>query len=668
MRLKLLVFSFFIGLTAVNAQQYTAKVDSLLKKTDLIQNNPDSLKYLYNYAIQIASAERDTQLLLTIWPHKAYLYYQIGEYRNAINLYSFLKAYYQKKDDSLSVGWNGYMIGISYKYWGKYHEAQREIQENIKLFEKLKSESGVLSCYIVSGYINQAWGNYAEVERICNSTLKMAEQQSNKSAQAFSLLALGNACASKNQFDSAYVFFQKASRLFYQENDSYGIALAERDLGNFYIQKRETTNALKYLQNSLKILESLSENRGISEVLALIGKVHFYKSDYETSIKYFDKSQRLAVGMELYEDIIRNLKDISEVYQKLGKYDIALSYQLKYSSLKDSIFNAEKHLQIADLQTQYESEKKEQQIAIQNIQLEKNQSIQRLLVLAIVLALALAFFSFRWYRIKKQDNLLLSQQKMVIEQKNTQITDSINYARKIQGALLAKSSSLVSPIKEFFIFYNPKDIVSGDFYYIKEFENYTVIAAADCTGHGVPGAFMSMLSISMLHEIFIHSKPSTAAQVLEELRIKIKDALNQTEFKTETKDGLDIALCLINKHGNQLQFSGAYNPLYQIRNNELIEYRATRNPVGIHLKESPFINEIVSIQPNDIFYIFSDGFYDQIGSSTTQKFKVLEYKKLLISISSKPMNEQRGILESTITQWRGSVDQTDDMLIIGFKV
>ena len=305
---------------------------------------------------------------------------------------------------------------------------------------------------------------------------------------------------------------------------------------------------------------------------------------------------------------------------------------------------------------------------MQNIKLDKNKSIQRLLILAFVLASTLAFFSFRWYRIKKRDNQLLSEQKRLIEQKNTQITDSINYAKRIQGVLLGKSSALPKSVKDLFILYQPKDIVSGDFYFIKEYQSYTVVAAADCTGHGVPGAFMSMLGVTLLNEVFTYSNPKTAADVLEELRIKVKEALNQTEYKTEAKDGMDIALCIIDKTNNKLQFSGAYNSLYMIRDGEMTEFKAIRNPVGVHMKELPFQNEVIEFKPNDQFYIFSDGYADQVGGFSQQKFKIVEFRKLINSICYLPMNEQASKLESTIQIWKGNADQTDDMLVVGFKL
>jgi len=666
--LSFLVVLFPIISLAQGQDNLKQRTDSLLSIAIKSTRNPDSTKRILAQVEELAQQKGDSAVLSSIWSRYGFVNYWTGRYPVAIDYYSKAKHYHLVKNDSINAAWKGYMIGLTYKYWGKYHEAQNEIQKDISIFEKLGDKDGILNCYIVSGYINQAWGNNDEANRICRITLQMAKTQDDISAQGYSYLAIGNVFLAKNNLDSAFVYLNNALAKFKECDEQYGVAITNRDLGTYYLLKGNTQKSLIHLNSGLEILAKISNKRGYSEVLAIIGKVFLARNDYESAVKNLEESQRLALEMELYEDIIKNFQSLSIAYEKWGKYDSALKCIQKYTHLKDSIFNAEKHFQIAELQTQYETEKKEQQIALQNIKLDKNKSIQRLLILAFVLASTLAFFSFRWYRIKKRDNQLLSEQKRMIEQKNTQITDSINYAKRIQGVLLGKSSTLPKPVKDLFILYQPKDIVSGDFYFIKEYQNYTVIAAADCTGHGVPGAFMSMLGVTLMNEVFTYSNPRSAAEVLEEMRIKVKEALNQTEYKTEAKDGMDMALCIIDKSKNQLQYSGAYNSLYLVRNNELTEYKAVRNPVGVHMKELPFQNEVVNFETNDQFYIFSDGYADQVGGSSYQKFKIVEFRKLIHSISSLPMNEQVSKLESTIQIWKGSTDQTDDMLVVGFKM
>ncbi len=664
----------FISFTQ-NKNDKIKTIDSLNSLAANYYHNPDSVILLLTEAESLALNIQDTLKQAEIWARYGRFFYSMGQYRKSIEYSKRAKLAFFTIGDSARGAWSGYFIGLAYKYWGKYREALQEIQSDIQLFERLKDKDGVSNCYIVAGYINQAWHNFIEAERICRVTLKMSQQLGNNGGVGFSQLAIGNSFSSRSQNDSAYHYFHKALAVFKGENDNYGISLAYRDIGSFYVHKNEIAKAFGYYQKSLSLLKKMSNSRGISELYALMGEAYLVQKDYEKALKYLKESQDIAISMELNEDIIKNYQNISIAYEEWGKKDIALYYHKKYSTLKDSIFNEEKHFQIAELQTLYETEKKEQQIAINNIQIEKYQSVsllQRYLiaafVLAFILASGIALLALKWYKIKKSDNKLLSEQKQIIEFKNTQITDSINYARRIQSALLGRSIENTGRIKEHFIFYRPKDIVSGDFYYIKDAGDFTVIAASDCTGHGVPGAFMSMLGMTLLNEIFSHSQPTSASEILEQLRVKVKQALNQTIYHSDTRDGMDIALCLVEKNSNQIQYAGAYQPLIQIRNGEIVEFKGTRCPVGVHIKEFPFENHIIETQPNDVFFIFSDGYADQVGGISKQKFKVSEFKKLLLEFHNNPFVHIPTNLESRIDSWRMGNDQTDDMLVIGFKM
>ena len=259
--------------------------------------------------------------------------------------------------------------------------------------------------------------------------------------------------------------------------------------------------------------------------------------------------------------------------------------------------------------------------------------------------------------------------KKEIEARHRDITDSIKYASRIQTALLPDNETLNDILPEYFILWKPRDIVSGDFYWIRQINEKTIIVAADCTGHGVPGAFMSMLGISFLNEISTQFTELTPALLLEEMRIRVKKSLQQTGKTFEAKDGMDMAVCILNNETNILEYAGANNPLYIIRQGSLIETKATRNPVGIYPKERLFKNHTFTTQKGDFIYIFSDGFQDQIGGDKKSKFKVGKFKTLLTEIStpSNSMSEIKQILEDSFDEWKGDYDQIDDILIFGMN-
>lgn len=254
----------------------------------------------------------------------------------------------------------------------------------------------------------------------------------------------------------------------------------------------------------------------------------------------------------------------------------------------------------------------------------------------------------------------------IIEQKNKDITDSINYAKKIQQAILSDINEIKNHLPNSFILFKPKDIVSGDFYWFSHCDNVTFIAAADCTGHGVPGGFMSMIGNTFLNEVVNEKKIMRPDQILNELREKVIHGLRQKGDLLESKDGMDISLCAIN--GNQLLFAGANNPLWLIRENEIKEFAADKQPIGIYPNPSPFTLHTEQLQKGDALYLFSDGYPDQFGGPKTKKFGYRNFRELLISIQDKSMDEQKKIVDEIIEKWKGNLDQVDDILVIGIKI
>jgi serine phosphatase RsbU (regulator of sigma subunit) len=263
----------------------------------------------------------------------------------------------------------------------------------------------------------------------------------------------------------------------------------------------------------------------------------------------------------------------------------------------------------------------------------------------------------------------IEQQRDEIAKKNRDITDSIEYASKIQTAVLPSEEFTDKNLPEHFVFFRPRDIVSGDFYWIDRKNGLVIVIAADCTGHGVPGAFMSMLGVSLLNEIVNKHETTQANLILNELRDEVKRTLRQTGKEGEAKDGMDIALAVLDLNNMKMEFAGAYNPLYFFRNGELHQYKADRMPIGIYIREKPtFTNHEIDIQKGDTFYIFSDGFQDQFGGEDGSKFKTKRLKELLAEIQDKSMEEQKKILEETFDEWKGNREQLDDVILIGVRI
>jgi len=265
-----------------------------------------------------------------------------------------------------------------------------------------------------------------------------------------------------------------------------------------------------------------------------------------------------------------------------------------------------------------------------------------------------------------EDRKIILVQKEELEEAHNNIQGSINYAKRIQDAMLTNKDLLNDYFSDnYFILFKPRETVSGDFFYVNKVKNHLIFAVADCTGHGVSGGFLTVLGITYLHEIVRREGIKKTGEVLDVLRTRIKTIFKT--FGTNTRNGLDINFCAVDTDTNILQYSGAYNPLWIIRNNELIEYDATRNPIGFYPKEQDFVTNTIQLQNNDKIYLFSDGFKDQVGGETIKKCGNTRFKKLIMETSSLPIQEQNKFLEEKLQNWKGNNKQVDDITIMGIE-
>ncbi len=268
----------------------------------------------------------------------------------------------------------------------------------------------------------------------------------------------------------------------------------------------------------------------------------------------------------------------------------------------------------------------------------------------------------------KNANEKILQSNKEIKTKNRQITDSIQYAKRIQTAAMPKHEQIKELLPSHFIFFKPRDIVSGDYYWIREIKDFIIVMAADCTGHGIPGAFMSMLGISLYNEIARRPEITNLAQSLNYLRSELKNTLDQTSEYEETKDGIDLSVIAIDRKNHKLQYAGANNPIFVVQNNELKMYEADKMPVGVSLIEQPFTNQTIDINDGDLVYLFSDGYIDQFGGEKYRRFTRQRFQRLIEACKDKPIDEQYEIIKNTHEKWRNNTMQLDDILVIGLKI
>jgi serine phosphatase RsbU (regulator of sigma subunit) len=467
--------------------------------------------------------------------------------------------------------------------------------------------------------------------------------------------------------------------------------------------------ALEYYEMHLMLKDSIEREKKIREQEKLQANVNLEKKEKEIRMQLADEEirnmeiRRMTLEAEKKEkelDLLRKEKELESSEKERIKQSLRLSQQQHEAELRNrELQSLKQEKTIQDLQIkQKEAEKKEQEKAIRLLQLEKEKQTEarkRAFYTSILLGV-IGLLILIGLLITRNKNTVLAHQKMMIEEKNksleqkneeimTQteqiiyqkqiiedkniaITDSILYASRIQGSVLPPLEEIYQLFAESFVMFMPLNIVSGDFYWGIRKGSQVIIAAADCTGHGVPGAFMSILGCTFLNEIAALPSFPDAAFILNELRRNVIKALRQKGETGEAQDGMDIALCIADAKAGLLHFAGANNPLYRIRNHEISVIKGDRMPIGIHVNSNiPFTNHTLTLERDDIFYIFSDGLTDQFGGPDNKKFKHTRLQELLSSVSINPFARQQQMIEKAFFDWKGGNDQVDDILLIGFK-
>jgi serine phosphatase RsbU (regulator of sigma subunit) len=388
----------------------------------------------------------------------------------------------------------------------------------------------------------------------------------------------------------------------------------------------------------------ISDNRRTLEILR--GEIETKEAEIEQKTSVLQKQEQEIVSQKRTID--------AQVKEVMQQREILASQEQDIRTKEEAITQKEKEIREQD-----------EKIVLQAEAIQKQKIIILAAALALLLVFGLVYFIWRNYQNKKKANILLQAQRDQIAYQKKHITDSIEYAKMIQTALLP-SLELFSHRLDHFVLFKPRDIVSGDFYWVEEFGGKFLIVTADCTGHGVPGAFMSMLGISLLNEIVISKEILRPDMILNRLRDKIIDALKQ-EPESILKDGMDMTICLFDSESLQLQFSGANNPLYLISEGQLTQIRGDKMPVAIHDEMEPFTLHQLSLKRGDTFYTFSDGFVDQFGGPKRKKFLAKNFKDLLLSVQDLSMMDQGNRLDEVFQDYRKNVEQVDDVVVIGVK-
>ena len=591
----------------------------------------------------------------------------------------------------------------------------------LSLAEKVKSKKHIANSYHQIAWANLAKDNFPSALENNFKALKLREELGDKIGIALSLNNIGLIYRNQNDYSKALDCYLRALKTFEELGDKNKSATVLGNIGGIYNEQRDYAKALDYYFRSLKISEELGNKNLFTMVLGNIGNAYNLQGDYSKALDYNLKAMKLAEELEDQYVIAGLLCNIGFVYTNQKKYIKALEYlnkslqlskniggknfiKLNYLYLtkldsaqknwklayehhklfmlyRDSLINEENTKKTVQTQMQYEFDKKESLTKAgqdkKDAIVEEEKRRQKVITYSVsgglFLVLLLALFIFRGYKQKKKANKELAEKNLIIEEHNKDITDSLHYASRIQRALLTSKEYISTHLNEYFILFKPKDIVSGDFYWAfspmeSSGKHNFFFACCDCTGHGVPGAFMSLLNISFLNEALIAKDLREPNEILNNVRANIVKALNP-DGSTEKKDGMDAVLCAIDLKRKMLYATCANNPIWIARNGIIDEIAPDKMPVGSHINmDKSFTKHSVQLQQGDIVYLFTDGYADQFGGPKGKKFKYKQLNEQLLAINDKPLAEQKTILEKTFEDWKGNLEQVDDVLVIGIRL
>jgi serine phosphatase RsbU (regulator of sigma subunit) len=677
------------------AKEDTSKVNTLnVLAWELKNNNPDTSIILSTQALLLAQKNKYPKGIVQCYHNLGVFNYFKGNYALSLD-YDFKalkirESFNDKKGIFRTLG----NIGIIYYEQGDYPKALDFYFKALKMAEELGNKNGVATALLNIGLVYFHQNDYPKALNYYFKTLKMAEVLGDKNKIAIDYGNIGHIYMNQRDYPQASDYFFKALKIDEELGDKNGIADALGGIGLVYneqgeahhdpFKKEELFNkAFGYYFKALKINEELGDKNGISRHLANIGSLFTTTKRYKEAEKYLQKALMLSTEINALNIVKDIQQDLSELYTQTHQPAKAFEHYKKYIASKDSLFNEENTKKTVRSEMNFEFDKKQTEekaeqdkkdvIAAQEL---KQQRLQRnYFIIGFALVLLLALFIFRSYRQKQKANEIITlqkaeveEQKKVVEEKNKDILDSIHYAKRIQDALLKKEEHISKHLPEYFILFLPKDIVSGDFYWATEKHGHWYVAAVDCTGHGVPGAFMSMLGMSFLNDIVSVEQLLTPAEILNQLRDKVVNELRQTGEAGGSKDGMDISLIRLNLQTNELQWAGANNALNLVRSGELQEIKADKQPIGYHPEPKLFTNHTIQINKGDCIYIFSDGYADQFGGPNGKKFKYKQLEDLILANNKLPLEQQKQILKKAFVEWRGKLEQIDDVCVIGVRV
>jgi tetratricopeptide (TPR) repeat protein len=594
-------------------------------------------------------------------------------------------------------------IGIVYNYQGNYPKALECYLKALKINEELNDKYGIAADFCNIGVVYNEQNDYPKTLEYFFKALKIDEEIGNKKNISLLLCNIGAIYNNKNNNLKALDYYLRALKIAEELSDKKRQAVVFHNIGHVYEDQNNNSKALDYYLKALKINEEIGRKNKIAGNLGSIGVLFTKEKKYTDAYRYLYRALAISDSIKVIDDVKDWYERLSNLYEKstiplpdsIGKKRMtmeqmrlrALYYHKRYMSIKDTLFSQENKKELVRKEMNFEFEKKEiatkaERDKLAEINLKEKQKQKSVLILiSFVLLLVMVFSVFLYRRIKiiqKQKYIIelqkneVSRQKILIEEKQNKIVDSINYARYIQQSILADEDKIRECIKDFFVLYLPKDIVSGDFYWFTKQGPELFFACVDCTGHGVPGAFLSMVGSTLLNEIVDFKKITDPLSIIKNLGEELKNTFSNKRNKNQVfADGMDISICKINIETRKLYFASANHSVFVVDSNGLTQLnpqiKSVHGVFATNIQKEISTTE-VSLNPGAMIYISTDGYTDQVGEQSKRKLMTPRLKEVLTQLYKLPIGGQKVVLEKIHMEWKGNRRQNDDILIMGFRI
>lgn len=627
--------------------------------------NLDSLKSIWNDTTQHDSIRFEV-LDQIIW--KGYLF----SYPDSAYYFAQLKYVLAKKTENklqLARALNTQAISLHIK--GEYMNAIEHYNRCLKIFEEIENKSGKASLIHNIGHVYYDMGDTAKAMENYTNSLIFFEEIDDQLNICNTLLSKAGIYSDQSKYDKANFLLWKVLKIAKQGKFKNCLANAFSGIAHSYYLNKKYTESIIYYDSSYAIFNEIGYTEGVVACLNGKGFIFNDKGKYTHSIGLFLEVLRMSKEPGFILHMQKAYNGLYQAYKKTEKAQNALKMYELHIQMRDSINNEENTRSLIQHEYKYKYEKEkvlDDAKHLKEMNLAEEKEKRQVLITygasgGICLTLLLSLFIFKRFQVTQQ-------QKKAINEKNEHITDSISYARTIQESSLTSREYINEKLGEHFMLYQPRDIVSGDFYWVYELKNNkTMVVLADCTGHGVPGGFMSMLSISLLNEIVIENGITEANKVLEELRSQLIKSLNQEVKGAEALDGLDATLLVLDKTTQTIEFAAAGHTFYISRNNEVIEHKGDPYPVGYFFgRTKPFTKKVIPFEKGDMLYLTSDGFTEQFGGKNENLYGIKHFKDLILSCKDMNIEEQKEQFYRSYNNWKRGYTQIDDVCVMGIRI